>query len=100
MTQKYNLFVGRVQENPKEAKYYYFSANAGYILVYSQTDSLKGFVLVNESEVTLTYDERVWLASCKIQENSKAVKEPEFLELLEAFLDDMEKISGGKTNGE
>jgi hypothetical protein len=99
LTEKFNLFVGQVQEIPDKAKYYYFSAEAGYILVYAQAESLEGFVLVDENEVTLTYNERVWLASCKLQENTKAIKEPKFLEMLEAFVADMENLRGGETNG-
>lgn len=96
---KFNLFAGSVQEIPSDVKYYLYRESAGYILAYAPVESLEGFLLVSESEVKLTKDERVWLASCKLQENTEAIKEGDYLDLLEAFLDDLEKQIGCDTNG-
>lgn len=92
--QKYKLYVGKFQIISDEIKYSYVSGHNRYMLVYSENIPEGKFVeLPDELLKDLTQAEKEWLLACKIEINTKFMKdnEKQSMGLIENFLDNLER---------
>lgn len=91
---KYRLYAGFIQDIPQGVKYSCIPSHHQYLLVYTDIPLAEkdGFILQDENaEMSLNREEKLWLAACKLDVNTKVMRERE-KEYSSALMDYFDKV--------
>lgn len=69
---KYNLYIGKYKELPKEVEYSYYSVKSKYLLAFHNEPIEDMQVVPLEKQGRLEQEEKAWLAISKSAVNMKA----------------------------
>lgn len=89
----YKLYVGKVEDMPKDEKYTFYNSDSGYLLIYTESKPQGEFYEVtDELYDKLSATEKMWLMSTKMEINAQFVKlhEVELTEKMNRFVTELE----------